>query len=47
VLLICAATACFATLDAVIKALSARYPVPLLVWARWSKRSPSGVLPCR
>jgi len=36
VLLICAATACFATLDAVIKALSARYPVPLLVWARWT-----------
>ncbi len=36
VLLICAATACFAALDAVIKFLSARHPVPLLVWARWT-----------
>lgn len=36
VLLICAATLCFATLDAVLKSLSERYPVPLLVWARWT-----------
>lgn len=36
VLLICAATLCFASLDMVIKTLSARYPVPLLVWARWT-----------
>jgi drug/metabolite transporter (DMT)-like permease len=36
VLLICAATLCFASLDAVVKSLSARYPVPLLVWARWT-----------
>ena len=36
VLLICAATLCFASLDTVIKHLSARYPVPFLVWARWT-----------
>jgi drug/metabolite transporter (DMT)-like permease len=36
VLLICAATLCFASLDAAIKYLSSRYPVPLLVWARWT-----------
>ena len=36
VLLICAATLCFASLDTAIKYLSARYPVPLLVWARWA-----------
>lgn len=36
VLLICAATLCFATLDTAIKDLSARHPVPLLVWARWT-----------
>ena len=36
VLLICAATLCFASLDTAIKYLSARYPVPLPVWARWT-----------
>ena len=36
VLLICAATLCFASLDTVVKMLSARYPVPFLVWARWT-----------
>jgi len=36
VLLICAATLCFAALDTVVKVLSARYPVPFLVWARWT-----------
>jgi drug/metabolite transporter (DMT)-like permease len=36
VLLICAATLCFASLDTAIKYLSSRYPVPLLVWARWT-----------
>jgi drug/metabolite transporter (DMT)-like permease len=36
VLLICAATLCFASLDTAIKYLSSRYPVPLLVWARWA-----------
>ncbi|HET9338492.1 MAG TPA: DMT family transporter [Casimicrobiaceae bacterium] len=36
VLLICAATLCFASLDTAVKYLSARYPVPLLVWARWT-----------
>ena len=36
VLLICAATLCFASLDTALKYLSSRYPVPLLVWARWT-----------
>jgi drug/metabolite transporter (DMT)-like permease len=36
VMLICAATLCFASLDTAIKYLSSRYPVPLLVWARWA-----------
>ena len=36
VLLICAATLCFASLDTAFKYLSSRYPVPLLVWARWT-----------
>lgn len=36
VLLICAATLCFAALDTAVKFLSALYPVPLLVWARWT-----------
>ena len=36
VLLICAATLCFASLDTVVKLLSAHYPVPFLVWARWT-----------
>lgn len=36
ILLICASTACFALLDAVMKALSAHYPLPLLLWVRWT-----------
>jgi drug/metabolite transporter (DMT)-like permease len=36
VLLVCAATLCFATLDSLIKYLSQLYPVSMLVWARWS-----------
>jgi drug/metabolite transporter (DMT)-like permease len=36
VLLICAATLCFASLDTAIKYLSGLYPIPLLVWARWT-----------
>ena len=36
ILLICASTACFALLDAMMKALSAHYPIPLLVWVRWT-----------
>ena len=36
VLLICAATLCFASLDTAVKYLSALYPVPLLVWSRWT-----------
>jgi drug/metabolite transporter (DMT)-like permease len=35
ILLIIAATACFTSLDVSVKYLSQRYPVPLLVWARW------------
>jgi drug/metabolite transporter (DMT)-like permease len=35
VLMIVGAVACFSVLDGVIKSLSARHPVPLLVWARW------------
>jgi drug/metabolite transporter (DMT)-like permease len=35
ILLISASTLCFALLDAVMKALSAYYPVLLLVWVRW------------
>jgi drug/metabolite transporter (DMT)-like permease len=36
VMLICVATLCFAALDSLVKYLSQRYPVPILVWARWS-----------
>jgi len=35
VLMIAGAVACFAILDGVIKALSVRHPVALLVWTRW------------
>ncbi len=35
ILLIVAASACFTTVDVTVKHLSQRYPVPLLVWARW------------
>jgi drug/metabolite transporter (DMT)-like permease len=35
ILLIVAATACFTSLDVSVKYLSQRFPVPLLVWARW------------
>jgi drug/metabolite transporter (DMT)-like permease len=35
VALIVAACACFTTSDTTVKYLSQRYPVPLLVWARW------------
>ena len=34
-LLIVCATACFTTVDVSVKLLSQRYPVPLIVWARW------------
>jgi drug/metabolite transporter (DMT)-like permease len=33
--LIALAVLCFSCLDSIVKALSARYPVPLLVWARY------------
>ena len=36
VLLICGATLCFAALDTAVKYLSPLYPIPLLVWARWT-----------
>ena len=35
ILMIVVATGCFTTLDVTVKYLSQRYPVPLLVWARW------------
>ena len=34
--LIVLACACFTTVDVTVKVLSQRYPVPLLVWARWA-----------
>ena len=36
ILLVCAATLCFAALDSLVKYLSQLYPVSLLVWARWT-----------
>ena len=36
VLLIVVASACFTVIDVSVKYLSQRYPVPPLVWARWS-----------
>ena len=36
VLLIITALLCFTLLDGIAKALTDRYPVPLLVWARWA-----------
>jgi drug/metabolite transporter (DMT)-like permease len=36
VVLIVVASACFTVIDVSVKYLSQRYPVPLLVWARWS-----------
>lgn len=35
-LLIVTALLCFTVLDAIVKGLTERYPVPLLVWARWA-----------
>ncbi len=36
ILLICGSVLCFALVDSIVKGLSARHPVPLLVWARWT-----------
>jgi len=36
ILLVCGATLCFSLLDSLFKHLSQRYPVSLLVWARWT-----------
>jgi len=33
--MIVGATLCFTSLDSIVKHLSATYPIPLLVWARW------------
>lgn len=44
ILLICASTACFALLDAVMKALSAHYPLPVLLWVRWTIQAAALVL---
>lgn len=35
ILMIVGAVACFSVSDTIIKWLAAKYPVPLLVWARW------------
>src|SRR5260370_41127038 len=35
ILLIVVASACFSAVDVTVKQLSQRYPVLLLVWARW------------
>ncbi len=35
ILMIVGAVACFSVSEAIIKWLASRYPVPLLVWARW------------
>jgi drug/metabolite transporter (DMT)-like permease len=35
ILLICLSVLCFSGVDSIVKVLSQRYPVPLLVWARW------------
>jgi drug/metabolite transporter (DMT)-like permease len=35
ILLIVGAVACFSVSDTISKMLTARYPIPLLVWARW------------
>jgi len=39
VLLVVLASACFTTVDVTVKHLSQRYPIPLLVWARWGMQS--------
>ena len=39
VLLIVCASACFTTVDVSVKHLSQRYPVPLIVWARWGMQA--------
>jgi drug/metabolite transporter (DMT)-like permease len=44
VLLVCAATLCFTTLDTLTKYLAQRLPVPLLVWARWTVQAVAIVL---
>ena len=36
VLLIVGSTLCFSLLDSIVKYLAPQYPVPLLVWARWT-----------
>jgi drug/metabolite transporter (DMT)-like permease len=39
ILLIVVASACFSAVDVTVKHLSQRYPVPLLVWARWGMQA--------
>jgi drug/metabolite transporter (DMT)-like permease len=39
ILLIVVATGCFTSLDVTVKYLSQRYPVPMLVWARWGMQA--------
>jgi len=35
ILMIVGAVACFSVGDSIAKSLTSRYPIPLLVWARW------------
>jgi drug/metabolite transporter (DMT)-like permease len=42
--MIVGAVGCFAALDSIVKFLSVRYPVPLLVWARYSVQALALVL---
>jgi drug/metabolite transporter (DMT)-like permease len=44
ILLIVGAVACFALLDSIVKFLAVRYPVPLLVWARYAVQAAAMVL---
>ena len=44
ILLIVGAVCCFTMLDAIVKFLATRYPVPLLVWARYAVQALAIVL---
>ena len=44
ILLIVGAVLCFAVLDSIVKFMAMRYPVPLLVWARYAVQALAIVL---
>jgi drug/metabolite transporter (DMT)-like permease len=44
ILLVVGAVGCFTVLDAIVKFLAVRYPVPLLVWARYAVQAVAMVL---